>query len=243
MLSGPGRPIVVRVTTASLLRLLDLVRQDLGAQDSRLEIGGADPEDSRLVWCRLPAGSRLVVIFREPPVDREQSRRRLAAWAESFEGLLSAPAEERPRPAAIAVADRLVLELGRLASRAEAAAAAVVDRQSPVVWGSVEPGRRDQAATPLLERAIARLRQDRSRRARRTVSEPGLAYVARSFGGIYLLVLVYEGPFSELKAERATNRSIARIERLVLGLPPRDPSRRGRERRIALVPPRGPGQR
>jgi hypothetical protein len=243
MLRGRARPIVTRVTSAPLLRLLDLVRRDLAAQDSRLEIGGADPEDARLVWCRLPAGTRLVVVFEQPPADPKQSAVRLAAWAESFEGLLSGPAEQRPKPGAASVADRLEQELARLASRAEALGAAVVDRQSPVVWSSFELRPRDKAGLSLLERAISRLKQDRSRRARRAISEPGLGYVARSFGGIYSLLVFYDGPFSELKAEGAMNRAIGRIERLVLGLPPRDPVRRGRAHQLALVPPRGSGQR
>jgi hypothetical protein len=231
------------VISASLLRLLDLVRQDLGARDCRLEIGGADPEDPRLVWCRLPAGTRLVVVFAEPPADPGQYAVRLGAWAESFEGLLSGPAEERPKPGGVSIADELEQELARLASRAEALGAAVIDRQSPVVWSSFLLRARARTRQSLLERAITRLRQDKSRRGRRTLSEPGLGYVARSFGGIYLLFVLYDGPFSELRAEAAMTRSIGRIERLVLGLPPRDPSGRGRRHKLALVPPRGSHQR
>jgi hypothetical protein len=243
MLSVLGRLIVARVASASLLRLLDLVRQDLGAQDCRLEIGGADPEDAKLIWCRLPAGTRLVVVFAEPPADPAHCAQRLGAWAESFEGLLSGPAEERPRPRGASVADHLEEELARLASRAEALGAAVIDRQSPVVWSSFLLRAREKTRQSLLERAITRLRQDKSRRVRRTLSEAGFGYVARNFGGIYVLFVLYDGPFSELKAEAAMARAIGRIERLVLGLPPRDPAGRGRRQRLALVPPRGSPQR
>lgn len=48
-------------------------------------------------------------------------------------------------------------------------------------------------------------------------------YLARSFLGIYLLVLVFDAPFDELRAERATQESLPRIERLVAALPPLDP--------------------
>jgi hypothetical protein len=62
----------------------------------------------------------------------------------------------------------------------------------------------------------------------------------RSFASIYLLVLVFEGPFDELRAERAVEDALPRVERLVLALPPLDPKpapiagviamRRGRRR-------------
>jgi hypothetical protein len=51
--------------------------------------------------------------------------------------------------------------------------------------------------------------------------------VVHSFAAIYLLVLVFEAAFDELRAERATLDALPRIERLVLALPPLDPSPRG----------------
>jgi hypothetical protein len=49
-------------------------------------------------------------------------------------------------------------------------------------------------------------------------------YLARSFAGIYLIVLVFEETFDELRGERALTDAMPRIERLVLALPPRDPA-------------------
>jgi hypothetical protein len=64
--------------------------------------------------------------------------------------------------------------------------------------------------------------------------------LVRSFAAIYLLVVVYEGPFDEVRAERAVEDGLPRIERFVLALPPLDPKpapmagvislRRGRRR-------------
>jgi hypothetical protein len=51
----------------------------------------------------------------------------------------------------------------------------------------------------------------------------GLGFLTLSFSGIYLLVLVYRGTFDELRAERAAQEALPRIERLVLALPPLDP--------------------
>ena len=47
-------------------------------------------------------------------------------------------------------------------------------------------------------------------------------YVARAFGAAYWLIVVYGGPFSDLQAEGALARSLPRVERLVLALPPSD---------------------
>jgi hypothetical protein len=47
-------------------------------------------------------------------------------------------------------------------------------------------------------------------------------YAIHSFG-IYLLVLLYDAPFDELRTRRAIAESITWIERLVFALPPHDP--------------------
>ena len=48
--------------------------------------------------------------------------------------------------------------------------------------------------------------------------------ITHSFAGIYLLVVVFDGGFDELRAERAILEALPRVERLVLALPPLDPS-------------------
>lgn len=54
--------------------------------------------------------------------------------------------------------------------------------------------------------------------------EPGRSFLARGFGGIYWLVLVFDDPsFSELHVEAATIHAAPWIERLVTSLPPVDP--------------------
>jgi hypothetical protein len=57
----------------------------------------------------------------------------------------------------------------------------------------------------------------------RTVTEQDFACIARSFAGIYVLVVVFEGPFDELKAKHGVSQALPIIESLVLALPPRDP--------------------
>lgn len=48
-------------------------------------------------------------------------------------------------------------------------------------------------------------------------------FVARSFAGIYCLVVVFDRPWDEIRTERAVRDLLPRIERLVLALPPLDP--------------------
>jgi hypothetical protein len=57
----------------------------------------------------------------------------------------------------------------------------------------------------------------------RSVIEPEFALIARSFAAIYVLIVVFRGPFEELRAKHAVNHALPAIESLVLALPPRDP--------------------
>lgn len=57
----------------------------------------------------------------------------------------------------------------------------------------------------------------------RHVEREGHFFLALSFSGIYILCLVFDGEFDELRAERAASDALPRIERLVLALPPLDP--------------------
>jgi hypothetical protein len=83
--------------------------------------------------------------------------------------------------------------------------------------GAAEKAAREVRSLP----EIAALRKGkRLRQVRNGVEVP---WIAHSFAGIYLLVLVFDGSFDELRAERAILESIARVERLVLALPPMDP--------------------
>lgn len=57
----------------------------------------------------------------------------------------------------------------------------------------------------------------------RTVLEPEFALIARSFAAIYVLVVVFPGPFDEIRAKHAISQALPIIESLVLALPPREP--------------------
>lgn len=90
---------------------------------------------------------------------------------------------------------------------------------------------RDAWARAILSRrAIAEVRAlpetealHRGGHLRHTVSGEGFGYVARSFGGIYVVILVFGGPLDELVAKRALTHALPTIERLVAALPPHTP--------------------
>lgn len=57
--------------------------------------------------------------------------------------------------------------------------------------------------------------------------EDDLGWLARDFAGIYHVILVYGGPFSEIGAAGVMLRALPAIEKLVLSLPPIDPAPKG----------------
>jgi hypothetical protein len=85
----------------------------------------------------------------------------------------------------------------------------------------------------LMTRAIADVRrkiEEHGRPAqnlRATLQQAGFGYVVRSFATIYHLIVVFDGPFSELHAEAGVVHALPIIERLVLALPPSDPPAMG----------------
>ncbi len=138
----------------ALLRLLDLVRRELGADDTRAEIGGRDPEGDRVVFARLPSGHRIVVVFDAPPADLELARNKLTALLDSFAGVIEPPRIEAPLERAPGAYRNLREELDALVARAQALRAVVIDDRSPVVWG-ISEGAADLDVTVALQIADA----------------------------------------------------------------------------------------
>jgi hypothetical protein len=108
-----------------------------------------------------------------------------------------------------------------------------------------EEGAHDEHEEPEITRhAIALIRSlpslDLLHKGRhlRHVSREGSYYLVLSFSSIYLLCMVFDGDFDELRAERAAQESLPRIERLVLALPPLDPDPEPMGEVVALRRPR-----
>lgn len=96
-------------------------------------------------------------------------------------------------------------------------------------WEDEPPSEESPDATAQLE-SIRRVRALREleglhRGHHLSHSERGAdgGFLVRSFAGIYCLVLTFDQPFDEIRAERAVREALPRIERLVLALPPLDP--------------------
>ncbi len=233
-------------------RLVALVKRELGAEDVQV-VDATDETPDDVLVSHLPGGRKLFVRLGAVD-DREARARRLEMLAESFGETLRNSSASRPPPGLT-----LHAELQSLAQRAGAIDAAVIDAQSPVVWGAADD---DEAAPHLLpmdnvislddrrsgERFSAKVSPDPqvTRRAidivrglaetpllhkgghlHHVVRDPDFGMIARSFAGIYVLMLVFDATYDELRAERAIAGSLPTIERLVTSLPPMDPTPMG----------------
>jgi hypothetical protein len=228
------------MTDPGLLRFLELVVRELSAADARVELGGRDPEDPRLVFRMAPSGGRVVVVFDSPPPDRDAVERRL----EALIGPLLGPNEHGlasvspPRTPPDIAGRRLDDELGRLAERAGASGAIVFDLASPVVWGASRSSSEDREKLfddiiVGVRDAHAELRPNHTARLR--VNE-SLECLARPFAGLYVVALAFEGALSEPTALGAILHAMPLIERFVLALPPVDPPPGGAK--VVRMPPR-----
>ncbi|HET6333944.1 MAG TPA: hypothetical protein VFG30_12070 [Polyangiales bacterium] len=128
------------MTDTGVRRFLELVSRELGADDVRAELGGRDPTSENLVWKMIPGGFRIVAIFDKPPEDRQAAQLRLDRMADTFAHTLSELNSPAARSATALPARRLDDALEALRARTGAVSIVVIDGQSPVLWGSSEPG-------------------------------------------------------------------------------------------------------
>jgi hypothetical protein len=237
---------------SDLERFLALVRRELGAEETRvLSTGELAEDDACALHSHLADDRVLVARFALPPPDREIKQRRLDILSDTFDSLAAEaldPRKERP-PVANELHEALVV----LCSRAAAVNAIVIDANSPVVWGaafaegvvaqpplassprvSETPANEDGGGEPrmvhLSKRALFAVRGmpelaalRKGKHVRHLASAGEAPFVAHSFAGIYLLVVIFDGAFDELRAERAVLDALPRVERLVLALPPLEP--------------------
>jgi hypothetical protein len=234
-------------------RFLALVRRELGATQARVvdvDEAAVVTDITRVLRCPIPDGRVLVATFDAPPEGRDSKQRRLEMLASTFDSVVeeTSPGRRSRPPVKRALRD----ELQALCDRAAAVNALVVDANSPVVWGAAQPAglipvaqqgsdsrmaEEASSATPETQvtvasrralhvvRGLAEIGSLRKGKHVRHVERAGEGpLLAHSFAGIYLLVVVFVAPFDELRAERAILESLPRIERLVLALPPLDPS-------------------
>jgi hypothetical protein len=180
--------------------------------------------DSPVVWGRASAPAR--PRARNELILREVSDRELASQADDDSGSLHhlqdvTTASPKPPPAAESAT-------GAIPIPAESAAM-VSEVESSDESSEGEEAQDMPAESEATRRAIAAVRRlpalDGLHKGRhlRHVERDTSFLLALSFSGIYILCLVFDGEFDELRAERAASDSLPRIERLVLALPPLDP--------------------
>jgi len=149
-----------------LLRLLELVRRELEAEDAHVRLGGRRDDDPRLVSAELRPGCHLVARFAAPPPEPQEVARRVAELADAFTTTAIRaieavePVWSRSSSAHAGHRHALVQTLADLRDATGAALALVVDRQSPVIWGCSDPelGLRDRPAARVLAGALSTLR-------------------------------------------------------------------------------------
>jgi hypothetical protein len=228
---------------ARLERLLGLVRQELGANDARIELGGEAPNDDRLVTASLGEPAvRVVAVFSAPVVERAAAESRLSALVSGFrdtvgQSVASLAGLAFPQDSA---RTRLDAELTHLATRSGAARTVVFDLGSPVIWGaSLLDGIAAQATNRDLELWVSELRSERAEELRsahghvvRLTLADGAECLARTFAGIYVLSLAFRGALSEPVAVGALLHAAEVVERLVLALPPIEPPPGGKVIRL-----------
>jgi hypothetical protein len=233
-----------------LEKLVALVRRELSADDVTIAEPGHEPAEGTLA-ADLPGDRRLIVTFGGPISDLDARRRRLEILVDSFAETLRSPATSRPPPAqslhselqALAgragAVDALVIDARSPvvwgAAEDDDAAPHLMPTDNIIDLEARRSGERP-STTIKVERS-ASLRAVEAVRALPTIPalhrgahlhesarEADLGWIARSFAGIYVLVLVFEGTFDELGAERAITHALPIVERLVTALPPLDPT-------------------
>jgi hypothetical protein len=145
-----------------MLRFLDLLRQELRADDARAELGGRDPDDPRLIWTSLGNGWRLVLSFNKAPDDRvrvcAQLKELVAGFSQSSGDRALPPAPDPPVDSAFR---RLDTALEGLRARSGAIGVVLIDDQSPVLWGHANSHRgvQDVEAQVDIGRAVGNMRR------------------------------------------------------------------------------------
>lgn len=146
----------------ALLRLLELVKRELGATDAHVALGGQPSDDPCVLEHELRPDCRLVVRMAEPPADSAPMLRRMGELSWAFIGTVDEALDTVDTTSARPLGDHALVEiLADLRDVTEAAVALVIDRQSPMIWGCSEPGLglSDRPAARRLAKQLTALRE------------------------------------------------------------------------------------
>jgi hypothetical protein len=204
--------------------------------------------DSPVVWgCASISSSPRA---RNEMLLRDVSDRELSAHDEPSApaGLHAVPASDDSGPLMDHTAPTGVLRMAPPPAESAPILSHVTDADLRDPGHDHDPGAHDEEDEPeITRRAIASIRAlpsldllHKGKHLRHVARAPAdeSSYLVLSFSSIYLLCLVFDGDFDELRAERAAQESLPRIERLVLALPPLDPDPQPMGGVVALRRPR-----
>lgn len=211
-----------------LLRFLELVKKELGADDARIELGLRTPAD-RAIAADVGRGFRVVAIFDGGAPEPGPLRARLESLVASFAGTLAALELPNAETHGAGAGGELQDALELLAHRARAETALVIDHASPELWGSSEGrdalGNVDDAllvarVTARLERASVSLDDAislddatlRARLADASVAGADVASLARAVGDVAELTSGKSPTPRGLRAARAIAAARERAE-------------------------------
>lgn len=196
--------------------------EDDPAPKKRAPVGVSLHDELRALAMRSSAVDALVIDAHSPVV-----------WASALKGTTT---EIEPETPPLPEEARAMLRLVRDSHRGALTALGKNDPQTfsvvtPDLDSPWEPGpAANETRAELGTRAIDEVRRlpqtatlHRGGHLAHTLRGETFGYVARGFAGIYVLVVVFDGPLDEIRVERALRDALPRIERLVLALPPLDP--------------------
>ncbi len=177
-------------------------------------------EELRVVVARSGALGAVVIDAHSPIVWAATSERLEGPVDDEPDNVLQFPPEARETLRLVRESHRGVLiELGVFSEPPP-------ELETP--WEETEPANEEGESALLAAiravRALPTLSQlHKSAHLSHTERQDDGGFTARSFAGIYCLVVVFDHPWDEIRAERSVRDSLPRIERLVLALPPLDP--------------------
>lgn len=238
-------------------RLAQLIKRDLGAVEVGIrDIGERDATSiMHVIAVTIDEVRELVLCFDEAPSEPEAAQRRAEMLVDSFRDLLAEDdAERSPRVPEILLHDELralAEEAGAVDAVVIDAQSPVVwgdafaASTTPQVVENVDnviamPGvHLELPGEAWRQRDVVRRAVDAVRALPQLGALPkggafshhgqseGSSFVARSFAGIYVLVVVFGDAVDDLRTERAVAAHLPRIERAVLALPPLEPEPAG----------------
>lgn len=205
---------------------LDTLCRQLEARDARLELGGQPPiGDDKILFADAGNGWRVVVIFDEPVSNPAVRRQKLMALSAAFPGAIETAANRLPmRPVGSREQDALDTLLATIATMSASHWVGVIDNSTDQIWGTSKT-RWDVVDDPTIRGALQAVQalDDRDYHLHLNGGDNKGGWLARAFGGVYWVVLVFDGPFSELAADGQLVRALPLIEARVVALKPRDP--------------------